>query len=385
MAKTFGGAWPVGFVNKIGVYIYIGYASDSSGAGFSQVHTPGLNYIAFLASDYAIDVVASDFAGQWLWVGPGAPGSQWLAGASTPTDQGVDGDMYLKTNGAVYIKASGTWTYVCNITGPTGAETGGLYNLGILEAPPTVDPAKFQQWYESTFLAGNDEYTKALLHMDGGNNTTVFTDETGKIWTPGGSAVISTAHSKFNGASAYFPGGNGDWISTPDHADWDFTTSDGTINFWMYPQSSSDYPGVLGQCDYNSDWSMYLYRSEGRIAMGRSGINDFHSNTNVVTWDDWQYVTITREQSTGYIRIYIGLTEVASSTLAVWTNSTNPFKVGWHRSGDGTIYPFKGYIDELRISKGIIRPVAIPTAPYANGIVYNSYEMDPAGTIHSIY
>ena len=59
--------------------------------------------------------------------------------------------------------------------------------------------------------------------------------------------------------------------------------------------------------------------------------------------------------------------------------------MGWHRSGDGTIYPFKGYIDELRISKGIVRPVAIPTAPYANGIVYNSYEMDPSGAIHTLY
>ena len=385
MAKTFGGAWPVGFVNKIGVYIYIGYASDSSGAGFSQVHTPGLNYIAFLASDYAIDVVASDFAGQWLWVGPGAPGSQWLAGASTPTDQGVDGDMYLKTNGAVYIKASGTWTYVCNITGPTGAETGGLYNLGILEAPPTVDPAKFQQWYETYYTGVDDSYTKSLLHLNGADASTIFTDESGKIWTPAGGAIISIAQSKFNGSSAYFPGNASSYISTPDHADFDLTASDGTIDFWMWPIDTSGYQGIWGTYWDTMDTGMYIHDTGRVLAIGRAGVNELATSSNAFVWNDWNYVEITRVNSTGVTNVYIGGSLVASGTTAVWTNSSNTFNIGANRYG-GNTNPYKGYIAEFRWSKGIVRATDVPTVPYLGTTAgYNSYEMDPSGAIHTLY
>src|ERR1019366_8099277 len=53
----------------------------------------------------------------------GANGYTWYSGSGTPTSgTGVDGDYYLKTaTGDVYLKSSGSWSIVTNITGPTGA------------------------------------------------------------------------------------------------------------------------------------------------------------------------------------------------------------------------------------------------------------------------
>src|SRR3990167_7743345 len=63
-----------------------------------------------------------------------------------------------------------------------------------------------------------DSYTKLLLHMDGTNGSTTFTDEIGKTVTANGNAQISTAQSKFGGASGLFNGA-GDWIDVPSNAD----------------------------------------------------------------------------------------------------------------------------------------------------------------------
>lgn len=55
--------------------------------------------------------------------GPTGPaGSVWRSGAGAPSNAlGVDGDYYLDSgNGDVYLKASGTYSIVTNIIGPTG-------------------------------------------------------------------------------------------------------------------------------------------------------------------------------------------------------------------------------------------------------------------------
>ena len=52
--------------------------------------------------------------------------------------------------------------------------------------------------------AVDDSNTKILLHMDGANAGTVFTDESGKTWTVGGNAQFSTNSPKFGTASGLF-------------------------------------------------------------------------------------------------------------------------------------------------------------------------------------
>src|SRR5687768_6144765 len=78
-------------------------------------------------------------------------------------------------------------------------------------------------------MAIDEVYTVALLHMDGADGSTTFTDESGKTWTARGDAQIDTAQSVFGGASGRLDG-NGDFVDTPDHADWDFGSGDFTLD-----------------------------------------------------------------------------------------------------------------------------------------------------------
>ncbi|MDI6787615.1 MAG: hypothetical protein QME51_04520, partial [Planctomycetota bacterium] len=75
----------------------------------------------------------------------------------------------------------------------------------------------------------DDAYTKALLHFDGTDASTTFIDESGKIWTRYGNAQIDTAQSKFGGASGLFDGA-GDYITTPDHNDFNLGSGNFTVD-----------------------------------------------------------------------------------------------------------------------------------------------------------
>ena len=75
----------------------------------------------------------------------------------------------------------------------------------------------------SELPTGNDSYAKLLLHADGLNNQNYDNDYSASknALTFVGDAKISTTQSKFGGSSYYFDG-TGDYISTPDSADWYF-------------------------------------------------------------------------------------------------------------------------------------------------------------------
>src|SRR5690606_29660081 len=51
----------------------------------------------------------------------GADGNKILTGAATPSAlTGNNGDLYLKSDGIVYVKASGSWSVFVDLKGATG-------------------------------------------------------------------------------------------------------------------------------------------------------------------------------------------------------------------------------------------------------------------------
>ncbi|GEM_PF-1052658 len=83
--------------------------------------------------------------------------------------------------------------------------------------------------------------TKVLLHGDGSDGSTTFTDSgpLAHAFTVFGNAQIDTAQSKFGGASMLFDG-TGDYIQmTSEHSDLDLGDSDWTIDYWVRFNSAS--------------------------------------------------------------------------------------------------------------------------------------------------
>src|SRR5664280_436737 len=105
--------------------------------------------------------------------------------------------------------------------------------------------------------AVDDSNTKILLHMDGSNAGTTFTDESGKIWTAGGNGQLSTNSPKFGTASGLFNGSS--WITTPDSTDLTVGSGDFTIDFWVKRSTLGTNQYIMGtQNSAGSDHAPYL-------------------------------------------------------------------------------------------------------------------------------
>lgn len=192
-----------------------------------------------------------------------------------------------------------------------------------------------------------------LLHCDGTDGSTTFTDHSPNAFTmtANGNAQIDTAQSKFGGASALFDG-SGDWVSAPSDTDFTFGTGDFTIEAWIYVTSTT-YETIWCTGAGGTPWlgvfsgALFLW-----TGAGLSG--------GTVTTNTWHHVAATRSGTTA--RIFLNGTQVNSSTV-----STN-FTASGSRTGGGYDSPtadLNGNIDDVRITKGVARYTANFTPPTA--------------------
>lgn len=211
-------------------------------------------------------------------------------------------------------------------------------------------------------MAVDDIYTVALLHMNGTDASTTFTDESGKTWTASGNAQIDTAQSKFGGASALFDGA-GDFISTPDSDDWLFDAGSNsnawTIDFWVrFNGDPSSNVGLISQTSSSTQfWAVILDSGTSlRFRLYNSG-----DVVNIVnSWnpaaDTWYHIAIVKNGTTGYLMFVdgtqIGTTQTDTSTLL---NITATLCIGKYTDASNNTWYLNGWMDEVRISKGIAR------------------------------
>jgi hypothetical protein len=209
--------------------------------------------------------------------------------------------------------------------------------------------------------------------MNGVNGSTTFTDETGKTWTAAGNANISTAQSKFGGASGIFDGA-GDYVNTSDHADFDVGNSNFTVDAWFRKAANGVLAALFSQTPSDAaaaNTSMRLYldadgANHPGLAVKSGGSSYDIYSADAITDTNWHHYAAVRNGNTAYLYID-GLskgTPLNLTGITINNSSANP-TIG--RLGDYTSQEFNGYIDEFRFSKGIARWTANfipPTAAY---------------------
>ena len=266
---------------------------------------------------------------------------------------------------ALSTKVSGTWK-----------EVNGVYTRvgGSWKTVSNIHTRVNGVWKEVYALAGgNDEYTVLLLHGDGvdGSTTIIDSSTSGKTVTPDGNAQIDTAQSKFGGASIYFDGANS-YLWTADSTDWYFGTGDWTIDFWF---RMDDLPGVgayysiLQQWkigDGTNRWVLSVKNASGNLEWTYVNEDD---NVNTIdvrntqtspSADTWYHFAITRASNVH--RMFIDGTQIGTSVTDATAHANRTASLYIGCAPDKTS-DYKGWIDELRISKGIARWTADFTPP----------------------
>ena len=227
------------------------------------------------------------------------------------------------------------------------------------------------------------EYTKALLHFNGDDNSTTFTDEIGKTWTRSGDAHIHTGEKKFGTASGYFDG-SGDNIHTPNHDDFEFGSGNFTIDFWVKSTQTTQYAALISKDNTSAgttgQWCLLTSGSSfGSIQFYCYNYNNFvapmlDTAGSLFNTNSWVHIALVRHGNvwTLYVNGVSRATRTSAITIA---NSSDDVYVGMHQYYSR---PYLGYIDELRISKGIARWTedfsgSLPTEEYS--LVSTNYKL----------
>lgn len=221
----------------------------------------------------------------------------------------------------------------------------------------------------------NDEYTRVLLHMDGADASTTFTDSAAgatatHTWTASGNAQIDTAASKFGGASGLFDGTT-DYISTPDHADLSLGSGDWTIDGWFRCEAAGGTNrGMICHSDASltaAGTAIYLRRDTiNRIVVSVSNGSGFAIVAGTTEFTDalntgWHHFAVVRTGDE--LRLFVDGTEEGSSAFTGSVpDVSETLYVGAFRGG---ALSWQGWLDEIRISVGIARWTSSFTPPLA--------------------
>jgi hypothetical protein len=205
-----------------------------------------------------------------------------------------------------------------------------------------------------------------LLHGNGTNGSTTITDSSSNALTltRGGSAppVISTAQSKFGGASIFLNGSVAiSYLDIPASSLFSFP-SDFTFECWIYVLTQGAGFGSSVIETAGNFTNGLVLRGDGTQTnwawtVGGSGISG-----GALTLNAWNHLAVSRSGST--IRVFRDGVQQGTATNSTPISPTG----GASRIGDGILVPSRqvnGYIDDLRITKGIARYTANFTPPTA--------------------
>ena len=192
-----------------------------------------------------------------------------------------------------------------------------------------------------------------LLHMDGTNGSTTFTDSSNNghaITVNDGTVTIATAQSKFGGASGEFAGD----LRTPTSSTFTF---DGAFTIELWARRT----GTTGTFD-----TLVSASSETNLMIRPSGSNPgfWFNGTQfatglALTLNTWQHVAMVRSGST--VTAYVDGVSIGTTTSSATV--TCSFLILGDSSVSGRY--FKGQIDEVRVIKGVAQYTSAFTPPAA--------------------
>jgi hypothetical protein len=197
-----------------------------------------------------------------------------------------------------------------------------------------------------------------------------------RVKSQNGDAQISKGACKFGISSGLFNvSGVGGYITTPDHADFDFGSGNFTIDFWCRATAVGQTNGstIVGKGSSYHPWLLLQRAGGGGYILG------FYSSSNNSSWNlasdltvgtitknVWNHVAIVRDGAT--MRTFVDGVPGSTANISTTALMTSSAVV---RIGNVNIATtnFTGSIDEFRFSKGIARwtsdfSASLPPSPY---------------------
>lgn len=213
-------------------------------------------------------------------------------------------------------------------------------------------------------VSGDDPYfsfVTALLHFNGTDGSTTFTDVIGNTWSAVGNAQLDTADSKFGGAALLLDG-TGDYSETAVNANL-AANADYTIECWIKSNapSSTKLIATKRPSATQVDFQLLTLGNKVYLDVFCAGSTILSLTGTTTVGSGWRHVAATKSGTTW--RIFLdGNLEASGNEPAAYTDGGNVFRIGGGGAGGGS-WDWNGWIDEFRITKGVARYTASFTAP----------------------
>lgn len=221
--------------------------------------------------------------------------------------------------------------------------------------------------YDVVVSAGSggsyDAQTVLMFHFNGDNNSTTIIDSSDTPHTSitaNGGAQLVTSQSKFGGASAFFNRST-TYLSVPDSGDFDFSGGVWTVDAWVRIDTTAGDKSIFGQDNPGADFFELRVSGGGDPApiqiwiydAGNGGTKLLCSSGAAISLNQWHHAAF--EENGDSYRVYVdGALKTTCSDADRPKNYTQSVGVG-RRAGNYDDDYFGGYIDELRVSKGVAR------------------------------
>lgn len=284
--------------------------------------------------------------------------------------------LYLNgvSQGAISVSGSANASSNDLAIGRYGEYDGNYFNGFIDDVQVAKGVARWTGNFDPPAGTSSDTTANLLLHADGSDGSATFTDSSAANRTvnANGNVQVDTAQSKFGGGSALFDGASG-YLSIADNADFEFGSGNFTIDMWVRSTSVSNSYALMRKGPASGYGSFLIYQSSSRSSPSSRWL--FYATTADGAWnvcdsvdmggvvlDTWTHLAVVRSGNT-FTTYKDGVAQgTCTSAASLWDNS-NTLTVG----ESGGVSFFAGYIDELRVSKGVARWTSNFTPPTASG------------------
>jgi hypothetical protein len=197
-------------------------------------------------------------------------------------------------------------------------------------------------------------------------NAGIFDSAVKGNWETEGTAQLSTSVKKFGTASLYFDGSSTSRLFTPYSINHVFGSGNFTIEYWCYPTLVTS--ATRRHISMEEANHTFIIRQNGTLMQivfrfGSSTVVSANASVNF-TLNTWQHVALVRNGSS--FVLYKDGISVASLTNSGSINQTTAAILVGGSAGNES---FQGYMDEVRITKGIARYTGNftpPTEPFAD-------------------
>jgi hypothetical protein len=265
----------------------------------------------------------------------------WTAptGGSPPTDYVV---QYSSNSGS-------TWTtFSDGVSTSTSATVTGLTNgtsyIFRIQAINALGEGPFGS-ASASVTPSNQPTPELLLHFDGTNGSTTFTDSSPSPYSLGiqaGSPQITTSNSKFGGAALNCNGGE---IGLSSGTFSDLSGGDFTVECWVYRPTGTGSTTVfaLGNTGVSPPPGFHFWLNGATVHVDDFAAGQYSGGT--VPEEEWVHLAVVRES--GDYKVYVNGTQAGSAVTA--GPGAGPYETVFIGGWTPGSFTSNLLIDELRV------------------------------------